>query len=126
MDNKEKIALIRKGNEFFNKGDIDTALKIFIKTDYKDGLIRIGDYYYYEKRQPLTALGFYKKANMTKKVDEIYDRMMYALNRMVIEDKEKGKENKKENKLSSEETIQVNFSPELKKVAEEILKKNKD
>ena len=126
MDKKERIALIRKGNELFNKGEIDNALKIFIITDYKDGLIRIGDYYYYQKRQPLTALGFYKKANANKKVDEIYERMMYALNRMVVEDKEKDKNKDKENKQSSEETIQVNFSPELKKVAEDILKKNKD
>ena len=92
MDEKERIALIRKGNEFFNSGQIDNAIKIFVKTDYKDGLVRIGDYYFYEKRQPLTALGFYKKANMKKKVDEIYERMMYALNRMIVEDKNKDKE----------------------------------
>ncbi|MBN2401791.1 MAG: hypothetical protein JXN64_05280 [Spirochaetes bacterium] len=122
MDDKERIALIRKGNEFFNNGDIDNALKIFVKTDYKDGLIRIGDYYYYEKRQPLTALGFYQKANVKKKVDEIFERMMYALNRLIVEDKNKDKKNEQ----STEETIQVNFSPKLQKVAEEILKKNRD
>jgi hypothetical protein len=123
MDKKERIALIRKGNELFNKGEIDNALKIFIKTDYKDGLVRIGDYYFYEKRQPLTALGFYKKANMAAKVNEIYERMMYALNQLIIEDKDKNKD--KKDKQGSEETIQVKFSPKLKKAAEDILKKNK-
>jgi hypothetical protein len=123
MDEKERIALIRKGNEFFNKREIDNALKIFIKTNYKDGLARIGDYYFYEKKQPLTALDFYKKANMDTKVNEIYERMMYALNRWIVEDKDKNKNY--ENQQSSEETVQVKFSPKLKKAAEDILKKNK-
>jgi hypothetical protein len=123
MDEKERIALIRKGNEFFNKREIDNALKIFIKTNYKDGLARIGDYYFYEKKQPLTALDFYKKANMDTKVNEIYERMMYALNRWIVEDKDKNKNY--ENQQSPEETVQVKFSPKLKKAAEDILKKNK-
>jgi hypothetical protein len=123
MDEKERIALIRKGNEFFNTGEIESALKIFIKTDYKDGLVRIGDYYFYEKKQPLTALDFYKKANMTAKVNEIYERMMYALNKWIVDDKDKNKNI--ENKHDSGSTVEVKFSPKLKKVAEEILKKNK-
>jgi hypothetical protein len=123
MDEKERIALIRKGNEFFNKGEIENACKIFINTDYKDGLIRIGDYYFYEKKQPLTALDFYKKANMTAKVNEIYERMMYALNKWIVEDKDKNKNDEKKN--FTEETVQVNFSPKLKEAAEEILSKNK-
>lgn len=121
MDEKERIALIRKGNEFFNKGEIENALKVFLKTDYKDGLIRIGDYYFYEKKQPLTALDFYKKANMTAKVNEIYERMMYALSQWIIEDKVKNKNDNKDD----EKTVEVKFSPKLKKAAEEILRKNK-
>ncbi len=123
MEEKERIALIRKGNEYFNKGEIDSALKIFIKTDYRDGLARIGDYYFYDKKQPLTALGFYKKANMGAKVNEIYERMLYALSRWITEDIDKNKNDGKIKK--TEETVQVNFSPKLKKAAEEILKKSK-
>lgn len=42
---EQKIALIRKGNAFFNQGDIDTAKRIFITTGYSDGLERVGDYH---------------------------------------------------------------------------------
>jgi len=36
-------ALIRKGNELFNSGDIDTAKKIFPTCGDTDGIIRAGD-----------------------------------------------------------------------------------
>lgn len=118
MDKKERAALIRKGNEHFNKGEIDAAIKIFIKTDYKDGLIRLGDHYYYEKKQPLLAFKFYKKANMHEKVNEIFTRMIYALSKWIGEDK------LKEDFLAKQNPA-VQISPKLKKAAEEILKKNK-
>jgi hypothetical protein len=38
MDEKERIALIRKGNELYNKGDYLQAEKIYISTRYQDGL----------------------------------------------------------------------------------------
>jgi len=41
----EKAALNRKGNTFFNKGEIENARRIFMTTGYSDGLIRIGDHY---------------------------------------------------------------------------------
>jgi hypothetical protein len=116
MNSKEKIALIRKGNELFNNGEIDNAIKIFAATGYKDGLARVGDYYY-EKKQPLIAVKFYKKAGMHSKVNEIFERMMYALGQLIGEDKENGIPVKQEN------SIPVNFAPELKKAAEEILRK---
>lgn len=118
MDKKERIALIRKGNELFNKGEIDNATKIFIKTDYRDGLARIGDYYYYEKKQPLTAFKFYKKARMDEKVNEIFERMINALGRWISEDKGESSNE------PVEKTITVNVSAKLKKAAEDILKKN--
>ncbi len=117
MDKKERIALIRKGNECFNNGEIDYAIKIFIKTDYKDGLVRIGDYFFYEKRQPLMAFRFYKKANMTAKVSEIYERIIYALGQWIREDKTKEKAE------SPSGPVAINISPKLKKAAEDILNK---
>jgi hypothetical protein len=118
MDKKERIALIRKGNEFFNKGDIDNAIKIFIKTDYRDGLVRTGDYYYYDKRQPIMAFKFYKKAGANDKVNEIFERMISALGKWI------GDKDGKSGKESAEQSITVNVAPSLKKTAEEILKKN--
>jgi len=61
IDNKSKVLLIRKGNQFFNEGNINAAEKIFTATDYKDGLIRIGDLYY-NKGQTLKEVGYYKQA----------------------------------------------------------------
>ncbi|MBN2039135.1 MAG: hypothetical protein JW864_03780 [Spirochaetes bacterium] len=117
MDKKERAALIRKGNELFNKGELEAAIKIFLKTGYKDGIIRIGDYYFYEKKQPLLAFKFYKKANMHEKVNEIFERMVYALGRWIGEDKLKQQAAEK-----NEPAMEV--SPILKKAAEDILKKN--
>ncbi len=45
LNPEHKTALIRKGNEFFNQGDIATAKRIFITTGYSDGLERVGDYH---------------------------------------------------------------------------------
>lgn len=67
LDNNKKLLLIRKGNELFNKGNIDLAAKIFLTTNYKDGLIRIGDYYLFEKRDVAKALKFYKLSGYKKR-----------------------------------------------------------
>ena len=45
VDSSTRVQLIRKGNEFFQNKDIENAKKIFITVDYKDGLVRLGDYY---------------------------------------------------------------------------------
>ncbi|OHD13807.1 MAG: hypothetical protein A2086_09895 [Spirochaetes bacterium GWD1_27_9] len=45
VDSKTRVHLIRKGNEFFSEGKIQSAENIFITVDYKDGLVRLGDYY---------------------------------------------------------------------------------
>lgn len=115
MDKKERIALIRKGNELFNKGEIEAAIKIFLKTDYRDGITRIGDYYFYDKKQPLIAFKFYKKANMQEKINEIFERMVYALSIWIGEDKLK-------QKPAAQKTPPLKVSPILKKAAEDILK----
>ena len=46
VDPERKAALIRKGNQLFNSGDVDTAGKIFVTLGYTDGIIRTGDYHY--------------------------------------------------------------------------------
>ena len=50
MDSAQKAALNRKGNLLFNSGDIETARRIFLTTNYSDGLSRIGDYYKSQSR----------------------------------------------------------------------------
>ncbi len=79
MDSKTRASLIREGNAAFNKGDIRKARELFLQTDYKDGLIRLGDYFMYDRKLPVLAYGYYKKAGMQAKVDEIFLRMLSAL-----------------------------------------------
>lgn len=117
LNDKERVALIRKGNELFNDGEIDKAIKIFLKTNYKDGLARIGDYYFYDKKSPLMAFKFYKMANMHNKVNEIFERMIFALSRWIGEDKVKDMPAPPE-----KEFIPVKISPKLKILAEEIIR----
>jgi len=84
---KERIVLIRKGNEFLNKGYIEKASKIFVTTSYKDGLIRIGDYYYFDKKNPFKALHFYLEAKYEKRIRELTERMAIILKKWLNEDK---------------------------------------
>lgn len=90
MDSKERVQLIREGNTAFNSGDIRKARELFLKTDYKDGLIRLGDHFMYDRKLPMLAFGYYKKAGRQDKVDEIYQRMVYALSVWLGRDKWKG------------------------------------
>jgi len=84
---KERILLIRKGNELLNKGDIEKASKIFVTTAYKDGLIRIGDYFYFEKKDPFKALHYYIEAKYEKRIRELTERMAMVLKKWLSEDK---------------------------------------
>lgn len=58
LDPAQRSALIRKGNELFNNGNIQTSKRIFLTTGYSDGLERIGDYYR-DKGDILEALRMY-------------------------------------------------------------------
>ena len=111
MEQKQRVELIRKGNELFNKGDIETAARVFIKTSYRDGLTRVADYYFFDRRLPLNALPYYKMVNRKDKVDEIYERMLFALGKMIGQDKQ-----------PQVELPPLKVSPKLKILAEEILR----
>ena len=113
MDQKERIELIRRGNEFFNSGDIKRASAAFIKTSYRDGLTRIADYYYFDKRLPLAALPYYRMVNRQDRVNEIFERMVFALGKLL------GKETTPKVELPA-----LKVSPKLKILAEEIIRNN--
>jgi len=74
VDSAKKAALIRKGNELFNGGDILTAKKIFLTLGYTDGLIRVGDYYY-KKCDYWEAYRLYSIAPAPGKVSQLIERM---------------------------------------------------
>jgi len=124
MKDEEKVALARKGNEFFNNGNMTEAIKFFVKAGYRDGIMRVADYYYFDKKQPLIALKFYKMINRKDRVDEIFARMMFALNKMLrpVSNEETETES---SKSTSNEEIEVKIHPKLKILAEEIIRDNK-
>lgn len=121
MDSKERAALIREANAAFNDGDIRKARELYLKTDYKDGLIRLGDYFMYEKRLPILAYGYYKKAGHSQKIEEIFQRMLFALSEWLGKDKFKITKVEKNPPISPDD-FQVH--PTLRNKALEILKKN--
>jgi len=92
---KERLQLIRHGNELFNRGEIEKAARIFVTTSYKDGLIRIGDYYYFDRKEPLRALKYYIEAKYEKRIKELTERMAEVLKKWLKEDKKVPEEHQK-------------------------------
>lgn len=95
MDEEERVKLIRRGNEFFNAGDIANALKIFLVTDYKDGIVRIADYFYYDKKDIVSGIKLYKKGGNRKMVDDFAQKAAALLHMYIEEDKRLDEERKK-------------------------------
>lgn len=79
MNQKTRAELIRKGNQAFNSGKYEFAIKIFNATNYADGLNRIGDLFFFDRHQPLVAYGYYRKAKNQKMIDKIFDGFTFAL-----------------------------------------------
>ncbi|MBN1686253.1 MAG: hypothetical protein JW852_06335 [Spirochaetales bacterium] len=88
----DRVALIRKGNEFFNAGRIEDAKKIFITTRYGDGLARIGDYYV-GKQDPLEALRMYWIAPAPQKRERLVEKAAGVVRTWMMEGLGKNGEN---------------------------------
>ncbi len=89
----ERAALIRKGNELFNKGKYDLAKRIYITTGYSDGLIRLGEYYLSVK-QPLEALKMYWIAPHKKGVERMTEKAAMILSNWLKDEQVKDEEGK--------------------------------
>ena len=81
---ERKVKLLRKGNQLFNEGDIETAGKIFVTIGYSDGMIRVGDYYYNHNRH-LEALRMYKAAPAPQKVEFLISKMAQVVRSWISE-----------------------------------------
>lgn len=125
MKDEEKVALARKGNELFNNGNMAEAIKYFVRADYRDGIMRVADHYYFEKKQPLIALKFYKMINRKDRVDEIFARMMFALGKLLRPKAGSAAENPPGESPSNDE-IEVKVHPKLKILAEEIIRDSEE
>ena len=74
LSKEQRAALIRKGNQFFNLGDIEKAKRIFLTTSYSDGLTRIGQKYE-EQNRHVDALRMYWLAPAPDKRDALIETM---------------------------------------------------
>ncbi|MDR0601807.1 MAG: hypothetical protein LBG42_05440 [Treponema sp.] len=78
VEGARKAALNRKGNLFYNSGDVEAARRIFLTTGYSDGLSRIGDYYRSQGRL-LDALRMYWTAPDRNRAEPIIMRCAVML-----------------------------------------------
>jgi len=90
LDREKRAALIRKGNELFNRGEFGLAEKIFATTRYSDGLIRVGDRYRKEG-QPLKALQAYWLAPAPGKSAALVEQIAQVMKQWLSEENTKTK-----------------------------------
>ena len=88
VDSSTRAQLIRKGNQFFSEGKIEAAEKIFITIDYKDGLVRLGDYYLKKNDLYKTAEMYFLSENKSK-INAFCIRSAKIIEKFLNEDKEK-------------------------------------
>jgi tetratricopeptide (TPR) repeat protein len=86
LSEEDRIALIRKGNAYFNQGKYDIAKKIFLTAHYPDGLVRLGDYYLAEKK-PLEAFRMFWLAKYPRQVDRMVEKMAAIIKKWIKEER---------------------------------------
>jgi hypothetical protein len=86
LNDTDRVALIRKGNALFNEGKIEEAKRYFLGAKYGDGLIRVGDHYFYDLKKPAEALLLYRQAGYTQKVQEICECIAAVIRTLLAED----------------------------------------
>jgi hypothetical protein len=85
LTQRQRVALVRKGNEVFNRGDIALAERIYRTTRYGAGLARIGDWYRKQNR-PLEALSAYRAGRCRAQADVLVERMARVLSGWLSEE----------------------------------------
>ncbi|MCL2832337.1 MAG: hypothetical protein FWD78_04130 [Treponema sp.] len=85
----DKAVLNRKGNIYFNNGDIENARRIFLTTGYSDGLIRVGDAYRSNGRL-IDALRMYWIAPDRNKSEPIIMKLSMIIQTLLIEENNHG------------------------------------
>ncbi|MBO5137391.1 MAG: hypothetical protein J6B81_02715 [Spirochaetaceae bacterium] len=82
LTSEQKVILNRKGNVFFNQGDIEQARRIFMATGYSDGLTRVADTYFEENRE-LDALKLYILAHNKRKTEPLMEKLSKLVSLML-------------------------------------------
>ena len=83
---EKRAALIRKGNELYNRGELALAQRIFVTTKYSDGLIRIGDKYL-KGGKPLEALRLYWLAPAPDRTAAVVEQIAQVMKHWLAEGK---------------------------------------
>lgn len=81
---EQRTALIRKGNELFNNGQVEQAKRVFLTARYGDGLARVGDYYF-GRDEHLEALRMYWLAPAPDKVERLIEKMTSVVQKWMRE-----------------------------------------
>jgi hypothetical protein len=89
LSGKDKAALIRRGNEFFNNGDFPQAKRVYMTTGYGDGLIRMGNHYY-KNKEFLEAFRMYWLGKEKMKCNELIEKMVFVIREWLDEDAAQG------------------------------------
>ena len=84
-DSATRAQLIRKGNEFFNAKHYASAEKIFVTVDYKDGITRLGDYYF-DKGDMYNAARLYYMSENQKKIDFFCEKAANVISKLIHDD----------------------------------------
>ncbi|TFG65338.1 MAG: hypothetical protein E4H36_00250 [Spirochaetales bacterium] len=84
---EQRIGLIRRGNELYNKGEVEQAKRIFLTTGYSDGIIRVGDLYYSENKF-IEAFRMYVLAPAPAKKERMIESMAMVVQHWLKTEKE--------------------------------------
>lgn len=82
---KDRVALVRKGNELFNQQRYDAARRVFLTVKYSDGLIRLGDHYMKEG-QSLEAFRMFWIAGERGRVEQMAEQMAMVVRKWLHDD----------------------------------------
>jgi hypothetical protein len=83
LTSEQKVILNRKGNVFFNQGDIQSARRLFITTGYSDGLTRVADVYMKEGKE-IEALKLYWLAHNKNKIEMLSKKIADLISTILI------------------------------------------
>jgi hypothetical protein len=85
VDSSTRVALIRKGNQLFTDGKIELAERIFVTTDYRDGMIRAGDWYM-EHGNLYKAAEMYFLSGNAAKIESFSERAALVIQKLLQDD----------------------------------------
>jgi hypothetical protein len=85
LSSSDRVALIRKGNELFNRNEMTGARRIFMTVRYGDGLIRLGNHYL-QRGDPLEAFRMFWLAGDRRRIDEMSEQMAWVIRKWLRDD----------------------------------------